>query len=382
MAPSKQARAIKVKVPRHNAQRLGLKLNAEVNKTAKADKVRVDTAQPHPDLAAAIESASDWNSMLLTARAERGPQWDVGTQQFLVDEYSELYYDPTPLVEVVKKQTEEENPPESTQQTQAPPLQASSSYGSGNPLPVHQLPQTPHHSQIHSRHQTPLRDRDFHASSIHPHHPQGSSHPLASGGGHPVGVSGEIGLGHPGMHHGMGTPGSVAGTPQRHPGNYSYPSTPSNMGAGGMGGMAMGGGMGMNMNAGGMGGGMNMGMGMNMNMRGTPGPFPGGVGGMGGAGGAGGAGNSPFAPIPPNQFYGNPMAGHDGSPMRMNMGGGGGNMGMVGGHGMMGGHPMNAGGSTPGMGMGVGGTGMQSIGMGMDVSPSIGRRMTGEFPMH
>lgn len=27
------------------------------------------------------ESASEWNSLLMTARAERGPQWDVGTQQ-------------------------------------------------------------------------------------------------------------------------------------------------------------------------------------------------------------------------------------------------------------------------------------------------------------
>ena len=27
------------------------------------------------------ESASEWNSLLMTARAERGPQWDIGTQQ-------------------------------------------------------------------------------------------------------------------------------------------------------------------------------------------------------------------------------------------------------------------------------------------------------------
>jgi hypothetical protein len=61
------------------------------------------------------ESASDWNSLLLTARAERGPQWDVGTQQcvtrppppytprltypfrFLIEQGTELYYDPTPI---------------------------------------------------------------------------------------------------------------------------------------------------------------------------------------------------------------------------------------------------------------------------------------------
>lgn len=29
------------------------------------------------------ESASEWNSLLMTARAERGPQWDVGTQQYV-----------------------------------------------------------------------------------------------------------------------------------------------------------------------------------------------------------------------------------------------------------------------------------------------------------
>lgn len=60
----------------------------------------------------------------MTARAERGPQWDVGTQQyvviscrdqqqilftkihtrFLVDEGSDLYYDATPLLEVQQQE--------------------------------------------------------------------------------------------------------------------------------------------------------------------------------------------------------------------------------------------------------------------------------------
>lgn len=55
----------------------------------------------------------------MTARAERGPQWDIGTQQsvplliclphiltayrFLVDECSDLYYDPSPLREHEKE---------------------------------------------------------------------------------------------------------------------------------------------------------------------------------------------------------------------------------------------------------------------------------------
>lgn len=72
--------------------------------------------------------------MLITARAERGPQWDMGTQQFvfsilfcfcthprrfLVDEYSDLYYDSTPLFEAVKKQAELENAEEQKQHQQA-----------------------------------------------------------------------------------------------------------------------------------------------------------------------------------------------------------------------------------------------------------------------
>lgn len=61
--------------------------------------------------------------MLLTARAERGPQWDMGTQQYVftrkrlylfitsldyyhrfqVEEASKLYYDPSPLLEYQKE---------------------------------------------------------------------------------------------------------------------------------------------------------------------------------------------------------------------------------------------------------------------------------------
>jgi len=45
----------------------------------------------------AAERASEWNSLLIAARADRGPQWDVGTQQFMVPRESPLYYDPSPL---------------------------------------------------------------------------------------------------------------------------------------------------------------------------------------------------------------------------------------------------------------------------------------------
>ena len=70
--------------------------------------------------------------MLLTARAERGPQWDIGTQQYVfhrttslhsmnldrsyrfqVDEGSNLYYDPSPLLEYQKEEKQAANTAES-----------------------------------------------------------------------------------------------------------------------------------------------------------------------------------------------------------------------------------------------------------------------------
>ncbi|KAI0775205.1 hypothetical protein BD413DRAFT_471872 [Trametes elegans] len=108
MSPTtKPHRDLKVNVPRHNSQRIGPVLTSHVETVAHEDRVRVDVSQtalePTSALAQAIESASDWNSLLLTARAGRGPQWDVGTQQWLVEEYSELYYDPSPLMEQLRE---------------------------------------------------------------------------------------------------------------------------------------------------------------------------------------------------------------------------------------------------------------------------------------
>ena len=95
MSPSTQpVRNIKVKVPRHNSQRIGPVVTAQVETLARESKVRVDVRQtayePSSALAQAIvsverenlllgvelnefapqESASEWNSLLLTARAE------------------------------------------------------------------------------------------------------------------------------------------------------------------------------------------------------------------------------------------------------------------------------------------------------------------------
>ncbi|TCD69369.1 hypothetical protein EIP91_007925 [Steccherinum ochraceum] len=120
MSPSKTSRDIKVKVPRHNSQRIGPALTGQVESLAREQNVRVDVRQtayePQNILAQAIESASDWNSLLMTARAERGPQWDIGTQQFMVDDRSDLYYDPSPLMEYLKdgKTEGEENAEQSS----------------------------------------------------------------------------------------------------------------------------------------------------------------------------------------------------------------------------------------------------------------------------
>ncbi|KAI0694611.1 hypothetical protein BC835DRAFT_998515 [Cytidiella melzeri] len=108
MSPTKTpARDIKVRVPRHNSQRIGPTFTAHVESLAKKQKKRVDIRQtaydPTSIFAQAIDSASEWNSLLLTARADRGPQWDIGTQQYHVDEHSTLYYDPTPLREHEKE---------------------------------------------------------------------------------------------------------------------------------------------------------------------------------------------------------------------------------------------------------------------------------------
>src|ERR1700722_4464242 len=102
MSPGMAPGEIRVQVPRHNTPPVSRKLAVGIKELAKAQNLRVDTVLPDSILSSvglsqAIvrcfssecivpnskpqESASDWNSLLTSARAERGPQWDVGTQK-------------------------------------------------------------------------------------------------------------------------------------------------------------------------------------------------------------------------------------------------------------------------------------------------------------
>ena len=253
----------------------------------------------------------------MTARAERGPQWDIGTQQlalvfsvplfiiiihyylltvhfrFLVDKYSELYYDPTSLLEAVKKATEDE-------QVEEPP----------QPYQHHQPPfQLQHNMSMSSpRHHTPMRERDFGMPNVHPH---------------------------PIPHMGVGVGGREQ-SPHRPLVNYQYPSgSPAAK----------------NMN-------------MSMSMRGAPqGPMS-------------FSGNSPVGPPFNSNSPGQFMGESTNSPIRMGSGMGGIGGGMRGGMGSMNnmntlgggmGGGMNPG-MNPGMGGGIGGGNMGG-GMGMGGMP-------------
>ena len=208
----------------------------------------------------------------------------------MVDKYSELYYDPTSLLEAVKKATEDE-------QAEEPP----------QPFQHHQPPfQLQHNISMASpRHHTPMRERDFGMPNVHPH--PIPPHMAVNVGGreqspHRPLVNYQYPSGSPmnmrGLPQGpMSFPGSNSVGPPfntNSPGQFMGESTnsPIRMGSG-MGGIGGGmrGGMGSMNNmsnlGGGMGGGMNPGM--NASMGGGIGGNMGGGMGMGGMpGGMGG----------------------------------------------------------------------------------------------
>ncbi|KAJ4477189.1 hypothetical protein J3R30DRAFT_3483140 [Lentinula aciculospora] len=279
MAPGKPVGVIKVQVPRHNAQRIGAKLTAEVEAQADSAGVRTDVGQSSHEMTQAIESASEWNSLLLTARANRGPQWDVGTQQFHVEEYSDLYYDPGILRESAQKQYEEENGISEEQ------------------------PERRGHASINAQ-----RDGSFHLSN--PHNPPPNRHPG------PMGGPPSVNYPYPNSPSVMRGPGSFTpGMPQNQYGRHD--GSPARMP------MHMGGGMGGNI--GGMGGGMSAGMAMGMGM---------GMGGMGGMGNMNGGNMGGM-----NTMGGSMDFGHQNPSMAMSSGG----MGSMPSPGMMAGRRMTRG---------------------------------------
>ncbi|PCH42426.1 hypothetical protein WOLCODRAFT_73029 [Wolfiporia cocos MD-104 SS10] len=256
MSPTtRPVKNIKVKVPRHNSQRLGPAVTAQVETFAREDRIRVDVRQtaydPSSALAQAIESASDWNSLLLNARAERGPQWDIGTQQFLVEEYSDLYYDPTPLLAYQKEgqsSTDNDETSKANAQTDKTPQDFPST------------PKPPSHIQMH---RTLSQSTPVHT----PHHAQnpaqffgGSAPPGMSSPRHPFTSPAQAGQGMGFNNMGM----SPIPAPQFYGAGADSPMRMGNPA------MAQMGGMGMNMPNMGMGMGMgmhadDMGMGMGMN---------------------------------------------------------------------------------------------------------------------
>ncbi|KDQ59234.1 hypothetical protein JAAARDRAFT_127821 [Jaapia argillacea MUCL 33604] len=179
MSPRESSKQVKVKVPRHNAQRVGPAMTAELESLAKEENIVLDVRQPSYEpgsaLAQAIENASEWNSLLMTARAARGPQWDIGTQQFFVDEGSDLQYDPSPLAP--KNDTKEEemsgrgslqphdfSAPSPSSHRHPPPHQ----YQYGMPLSPAQSPRQPSQGPYSSAPFNAIHPSQFYGDSASP----------------------------------------------------------------------------------------------------------------------------------------------------------------------------------------------------------------------
>ncbi|CAE6474560.1 unnamed protein product [Rhizoctonia solani] len=100
MARGEPTAPVIITVPRHGSAATSGDLLNEIKQLAESEGKQFANDHGGSRQSArskAATQASEWNSLLISARAARGPQWDVGLQQYLVDKESSLYYDPTPL---------------------------------------------------------------------------------------------------------------------------------------------------------------------------------------------------------------------------------------------------------------------------------------------
>ncbi|KAF8676976.1 Vps51/Vps67 [Rhizoctonia solani] len=103
MARGQPTTPVVVTVPRHASALISGDLVTEIKQLAESEGKQFandhggSSQSARSKAAVRVVQASEWNSLLISARASRGPQWDVGLQQYLVDKDSSLYFDPTPL---------------------------------------------------------------------------------------------------------------------------------------------------------------------------------------------------------------------------------------------------------------------------------------------
>lgn len=266
--------------------------------------------------------------------------------RFLVDKYSDLYYDSTPLFEAVKKATDDDNGDHLPSQSQSQQQQSVQQTGQQQTFQVQQVPPS-----ISTRsHHTPRRDLpvDYgmsptaHMRDQSPHRATGvNPYPASPVGMNPMNMNMNMGMGMRGPYPGGGLPFGQPGN-QFMGGDLTAAGSPMRMGGG---------------NNIGMGGGMRSGMGA------MPGSMGGGAGmslGGGVSGGVGGAGM--------------------GAPGMSGMGGMGvmGASGMNNMAGMMGGMGSGIGNMSnmtgPSMGMGMMNMAVDHGGLGIGMSPNRAMR--------